>query len=811
MKTNPFPKLFWPLLAGGFLLAGAMPLVAQDEPDDDKLPKFEDMEIPTVKQLLLEPPKDWVRLKKTDEVIVCEPVYPRPNTLAKMEKQREELSRNRPVGGKALEDWRKKRFELNFLAVVLPEGGATPEFRLETDDIEEIIYHEELLLRRVDLLIKDGEQRKAFELLYQLERRLPDWPGIEDRKNYLLFMQAEGYRKKQQLESALVFFEQLHERKPDYPELKTRLGEVTDALTKTAIDAADFRQGRHFIGRLRRREPEHAIVKKWKTDLTTRATKVMDQAKSATGDGKHDLAATLAKDSISIWPNAPALRSDYITAWRRFQRLHVGTMQLAGQPTEFFLPTAADQREKHLTRTELFSVSQSQGRPRYNSRYIEQWEPEDLGRRAVFHLRTGRFSWEARPPATATDIVNTFDQLLDPNHELYDERLASYLESIAVKTPNKLEVSFSRVPLRTEALLNYSLRRTAFDAKQYKGPSELADIFSERFVPVEREKNVNRYRRAIPQSEESGQYYIAEVQEHKYEAHEDAVKDLLRGKIDMIARARIWHVDPLIKSNRFFVLKQNLPRVHVLQFNPKSQPLRNREFRRALVHSIDMKRVLHENILQGADARHARLVTAPFDNNNYGYNSSVKPREYSLILAVALRLASQKALGGKIPELKMVCDPDPPIVAAAQSMIANWKRVGIPVTLVNNSGQIVPQDSQEWDIVYRTGKMPEPLTELWPFLTMQPRARISDLDHLPDWLRQELIALDTANDWKTAIKQLRRLHRLLQAEVQSIPLWEVDEYAIYRRHLEGFRQTPMHPYQDIDHWTVDAWIPPEAP
>lgn len=823
MKTKPFAKLFGGLLAGGLLLAGLMPLIAQDGPsspnppkqpentDEDALPKYEDLKVPTVKQLLLEPPKDWIRLKKTDEVIICEPVYPRPNTIEKLEKEREKLSQNRPVGDKALEEWRKKRFDLNYLNVILPDAGDAPEFRLALEDIEEIIYHEELLLRRVDLLIKEGDQRKAFELLYQLERRLPNWPGIEDRKNYLLFMQAEGYREKKQFESALVFFEQLHQRKPDYPELKTRLGEVADVLVEDAVDAEDFRQARHYLGRLRRMEPDHTIVKKWRTELTNRASKVMDQAKAATAEGKHDVAATLAKEAISIWPDASNLRSDYITAWRRFQRLHAGVMQLAGQPTEFFLPTAADQREEYLTRTKLFSVSQSQGRPRYHSRYIEQWEPEDLGRRAVFHLRTGCFSWEARPPATATDIVNTFDQLLDPSHELYDERLASYLETITVKTPAELELKFSRVPLRTEALLDFPLRRTEFEAKQYQGPADLADIYSERFLPVERGKTFNRYRRAIPQSEESGQFYVAEVQEHQYESHEEAIRDLLRGKIDMIPRARIWHVDPLIKSNQFFVLKQDLPRVHVLQFNPKSKALRNREFRRALVHSIDKKRILHENILQGADARHAKLVTAPYDRDSYAYNTLVEPREYNLVLSVALRLASQKALGGQIPELKMVCDPDPPIVAAAENMIANWKRVGIPVKLVNNTGQLVSQDSEAWDIVYRTGMMAEPLTELWPFLTMQSRARIADLEHLPDWLRQELIALDTANDWKTAIDQLRRLHRLLQAEVQLIPLWQVDEYAVYRRHLEGFRQHPMYPYQDIDHWTVGAWIPPESP
>ncbi len=779
--------------------------------DGDELPKYEDMQVPTVKQLLLEPPVDWIRLKNTDEVIVTEPLFPRPDTLKKLEQKIEEMNKNRPVGMAELEKWRNERIKLNYLNVVLPGGGDAPEFRLETKKVEEIIYHEELLLRRVDLLVEADEQRQAFELLYQLERRLPDWPGLDDRKNHLLFMEAEGFRKKKDAESALVFYEQLHDRKPDYPELKQRMGEVVDTLISAAVGAQDYRRARHYLGRLRQREKTHEIVKKWETDLEQRAAELMKKGEAATAEGKHDVAATLAENAIRIWPDAPGLRAFFTKAWRRFQRLHVGVMQLPREPTEFFLPTAADVREEYLLRSTLFSVSQAPRSPVYRTPYFEQWQPEDLGREAIFRLRPGRFSWEARPEATATDIVNTFDQLLDPEHPLYDERLASYVESIKVASPLHLEVRFSRVPLRTEALLNFPLRRTAFDAKNYEGPEEMADLFSERFRPVERTENLVRYRRAIPEPDASTEFHVAEVEEHKYESHEEAIRDLLRGKIDMIARARIWHVDPLIQSNKFFVMKAGVPRVHVLQFNPKTKALRNREFRRAISHAINRERILYEDILKGADARHARLVTAPFSKSNYAYNGTIEPRSYDLTTSVSLRLASQKALGGPIPTLKMVCDPDPTIVAAANKMIAEWKRVGINVQLLNNTGQPVARDSEDWDIAYRTVVMSEPLTELWPFLTMQPRARIADLDYLPDWLRQALIELDTQNDWKAAGAHLKRLHRLLWAEVQTIPLWEVDEYAVFRKHLDGYRRDAMHTYQNIDQWTVDAWIPPEAP
>lgn len=809
MNTKPFPLLCMLLVL--LLASSGIAQETETTTEEEKLPKYQDMEVPSVKQLLLEPPVDWIRLKVSDDVIVVEPVIPRPNTLAKMQKEIEDLRKTRPAGQIELDAWRDKLNKLNYLYVVVPGGGESPEFRIETSKIQEVIHHEELLLRRVDLLIQAGEQRQAFELLYQLERRLPEWPGIEDRKNYLIFMEGEQNRQKKNPEAALAFFEQLYERKPDYPELKTRLGEVTDTLLTSATAAEDYRKARHFLGRLKKIDKTHDIAKKWDAELIKRANDVWLLAEAATKERKHGEASLLAGRAISIAPDAPGLRANFIKAWKRYQVLNVGVNQLPQAKTEFFLPTAADDRERHLTETTLFAVSQYRGTPRYHSPYFEQWEPKDLGRRAEFQLAPGRFSWEARPETTATDIVNTFHQLLDPQHPLYDERIASYLDALTVLSPLQLEMQFSHVPLRTEALLNVPLRRTEFDAKSYPGPKELADIFSERFRPVEREAALATYQRAIPEDDANTEFHVAEIQEHKYDSQLDAIQDLLRGKIDMIAGARIWHVEALIRSNQFFVLKQAVPRIHVLQFNPQSVPLRNRDFRRALEHAIDKQRLLHEDILQGADPKYARLVTAPFDKTNYGYNGLIEPRPYDLTLAFALRLASQKALGGEIPTLNLVCDPDPPIVSAARKMIDEWKRVGINVRLVNGTGQQLDRDAKEWDIAYRTVTMPEPLTELWPFLTLRGSARIADLEHLPDWLRQELIRLDTANDWRSAIDQLRRLHRLLWAEVQLIPLWEVDEFSVYRKHIEGYRIDGVHAYQNIDRWTVEPWIPPEAP
>jgi ABC-type transport system substrate-binding protein len=177
-------------------------------------------------------------------------------------------------------------------------------------------------------------------------------------------------------------------------------------------------------------------------------------------------------------------------------------------------------------------------------------------------------------------------------------------------------------------------------------------------------------------------------------------------------------------------------------------------------------------------------------------------------LAISLAVAAKKQLEDEFRPLKMVCAPDPIVEAAARRIVEQWKRVGIEVELITEP----PADeAAEWDIIYRVARMAEPLVELWPFLTIEDRARVESLTHLPDWLRQELIELDHATDWNSAVARLRRLHQLLWAEVELVPLWELDEFLVIRKTVQGFPSRPVHPYHKAEQWTVQPWYPTEQP
>ena len=112
-----------------------------------------------------------------------------------------------------------------------------------------------------------------------------------------------------------------------------------------------------------------------------------------------------------------------------------------------------------------------------------------------------------------------------------------------------------------------------------------------------------------------------------------------------------------------------------------------------------------------------------------------------------------------------------------------------------------------WDLAYRTLQMTEPILELWPFLTTQPQARIQDLMYLPDWLRQELIDLDRAENFAVAVEVLQRLHRKIQEQVLTLPLWEVNEVMLIPRNVRGFAAKPLSPYQSLERWIIQPRVP----
>jgi tetratricopeptide (TPR) repeat protein len=780
----------------------------------EHLPRLKDLAVPTAERLH-QIPVDWIVLKGPDRenplVVVVKPVFPRPDTLKKLEATYEEFRRKpRALTDEEKEARAKEKYELQNLVINLPDETKGEIYDIPTRMIDRIVYHEDLVIRRAGLLINERRFRDGFELLFPLERQSPDWEGLREQTRHLLLLEAEQEIANGALESALTFLEELHNRDPNYPGLRAHLGEAIDHLVSGSVQTGKFREARHFLVRLARLEPKHEVLIKWQQRLLSDARQLMESAQSASRKGDHATAFKLIDQAARVDPAVPGLTDLHRRLGGRYQRIDVGVLNLPGEGSNLPYATLGDRRETRLTQLNLYEVDHIDDVTHYRSRVFEQWEPTDLGRRAVFHLKSTRARWESRPLLTATPVLSAIESRLNPESSEYDERLAHRISSISPRSPFEFELGFAQAPPRTELLFRFPVTAVPYEDLSTSRP-EAPRIISRRFTKDAGTMAEAVYTRAFPQPDGRNEYQVAEVHERRYDSPERALQGLFRGEISMLPDLPIWLIEPLRDDQRYFVLDYAIPTSHVLQFNPRSAPLKSRELRLALAYAIDAPRLLSKAILHGSQAAKGRLVTAPFATTSYAYNSLVPPRPYNLTLAASLFDAAKKRLK-KSPHLRIVCSPGIAAQSALAEMVKEWARIGIEVEVIANLPAGISAPAAEWDVAYRTLRMEEPFVELWPLLTLDSRARVEGLRHLPDWLRQELLALDNAADWNTAVTRLQQLHAHLFAEAEYIPLWEVNESLVLRKNIHDFPASRfLSAYQGIERWTVQPWFPEDTP
>lgn len=787
-----------------FVLSSLNFAYAQPE-SEEELPTREEMVLPTVEQLLNDIPKDWIVLN-TGGVLTVESLVPRPNTMALRQEEIDAVeAERRKAPANAREKFTEKLAELSQLEVVIPGVQGNPEFKLPLRRVVEIIHHEDLMIQRINELLKEGKIDSSLELLNRLRRTWDDWPGMEDVQQRIIFTDAQRRIESGNAATSLMLIDEIYRLNENYAGIQTQAGLAIEQLVSDAIAKEDYPRAQFYLNWIRQRFAEHEVYKRFSSQLAAKTADLIAQANAASSRGEFKAAAELIDQATRIWPLSQELRGPHRTHTERYQRLHVGVVDLPGKTDAYFALSPADLRMRHLTSLRLFELDRLRdGTAYYRTRFFDEWEPTDLGREMLFTLKQFRQPYEMQSVLTTAEIVPLILHRLDPDHPNFDERLASYVRSVEIHSPYQFSLAFSRVPPRIEPLLANISVTTAAET----GTAE-ADAGGFALEPSGEDGVV--YRRKLLEPDGLPKYHVTEVIEHRYESHEKVAQALTRGEISMAPDLPDWIIRRMRNDEQFmkdfFILPYQLPDTHLLQFNPLSKPLRSRELRTALAYSVNREKFLKEIVLRDSQAASGKIVTTPFLSSNPGRNILVEPRRYDLSAALAMLLASRKQLTDGIPELTMIVAPDPIAEEVSREIAKTWTQVGLKVRLVY-AHEPRPEN---WDIIYRSVNMVEPLVELWPFLTIEERARLSDLRRYPDWLKQELVQLDRTSDQSRAISALQTLHRHLWSDTAVFPLWELQKYMVIRKNIQGYPKNLMHCYDQVDRWMVDAWYQTELP
>ncbi|MEY3176435.1 MAG: hypothetical protein RLZZ436_4349, partial [Planctomycetota bacterium] len=836
-------------------------------PADEKvarteLPKLSELPIPEAEALLRadadDKEFDWVVIKAANEtdrrVAVVNPLFPRPDTLAKQEAEYKKLEASRPQNAKERETRAARLKSLKKLIFTLP--GDLTEYAIPVEQVDQIMYFEDLMLLRVDKLLEINDFRTAYELLLRVETEIPNWDKSTPRFERLLMVEAAQRAQAGEIYAALALLDEVFQRNNSNPELPDRMGAIVGPMIDAALAAEDFRKTRYLIGRVQKLFPQHPLVQATSNRMLQTSTALLEQAATEFAARHFSAAAELARRAELVWPTEGNSRAAYTQYFARHQILRMGINEFAGQGIHP-APLESRERLRELVEASLFEPSSADELTYFRSGFFEIWDPADLGREVLFTLRETRPAWQSQPLFTAASIADAIGHRIDPQSPLYDTRLASFVSEVAVRSPSQLRIRFSRVPLSIESLLRFPVTSTARNTSNTaentttpaadnsttpdsEAPAQASTaqpvVVSTRFVQTASNDQESRWVRAIPEPDgfDAGKYHIAEIQERRFADRSNMIQAFIRGDIDCIPHLLPWEIESF-KASSHQVVPYALPMTHVIVFNPLSDRITNAQLRRALSFAVNRDGILRSTVLRDPEARHGRPTSAAWNLSSYATEPRQKPPAFNLRLAYALRFAAESQLKIaeltklteaaraqaakdkinfdsevfrkntkvdyiKLPRLRFVVEPDTVSTAAAERIVTYWQKIGFEIDVIKGDREGQPLPDTEWDLCYRQLRMEEPLLELWPVLTNDPTLDMKRLQLFPDWMRQELVGLDYAASFVDAQEKLFRIHNHIAAQAFLIPLWEVDDYAVFRKNVSGLPPKLMSTYHNVERW-----------
>lgn len=857
-------------IAAVIVLLFVLTSVAADEKvDRAELPKLIEMPIPTAEELFAADENDkefdWIVLPASAPedrtVIVVNPIFPRPDTLKKMAEEYKKLEASKPQNQKEREERVKRMKELQRLVVTLI-GDQLTEYSLPMSAIDHIILFEELMLLRVDELIKEGDIRKAYELLLNVEREIPNWEKSVPRFEQLLLAESTIRANAGDSYAALALLDEAAARNLQNPELRPRFGQIVGPMIQDAMDKEDYRKVRYLISRIEKVVPDHELVPQSKNRLQQLVASLLAASEKNYQQRDFPAAAKLAWKASTVLPLQGNEKAAFSRIVARHQVLRVGVDDSDNDKQIFPVPQESQERLTELVEVPLFEPSAADELTYFRSSYFEIWDPADLGREVVFSLRETRPHWQSQPILTANTVAEALGHRIDETSPFFSSRLASFVKEISVRSPTQLRIRFSRVPLNIESLLRFPVTgfpqrdiadRTESPATANVGingeePTEANDspeasplptVLSTRFRKAFADETSRVFLRntSEPDGLDGSQYHLAEIQEFRFSEREKMLQSLIRGEIDYLPHLLPWEVNAFKASSEFTTKQYAIPMTHVIAFNPMSDRIVNAQMRRALSFAVNREGILKSIVLKDDSMQYGRPTSAAWHLESYATEPNEVPPAYNIRLAYALRFAAERQLQLaeltkltdaakaearkkkenfdpekfraetkvdyiKLPRLRFVVEPEPTCIAAAERIMLYWQKIGFEVDLIKGDQPGEPLTDGEWDMCYRRVRMEEPLLELWPLLANDNSLDMSRLGMFPDWMRQELINLDYASSFQDAQTRLFTIHNHISAEAFLIPLWEVDDFAVWRKSIIGMAERPLSTYQNVERWIV---------
>gem|GEM_PF-331527 len=715
-------------------------------------------------------------------------------------------------------------------------------FRAAWPQIVRIQLFEEILVEKAQKLIEQGDFAAAWDYLEFLHAEYPKVEGLDALRQRFWFEEAVARIKAGQFDRAYGDLRNLWAENPEYPGLKDAIGQAADGLVDQYWQRSEYVAARQIVDGLAEFAPDHPVVARRRQQFQAEAQSLLAETEAALQQGDFRKADQTARRMMAIWPDLPGAADCLRRVQTAYPRLRVGVTLAAGdwQPASL-TDWAARRSGRLLTRcwAEWVGIGPEGG---IYATPFHTMQAEELGRRLVFQL-TAKGSAPAAP--TVADLTAFLWSLGDSRAHPFSPLWADLVQELSVRTGGAVIAQLRRPHVRPEVFLRYpveclssmrgeseetgtgtAIRLAASPSAAHdhapglqieggSGPRNLPNLMGPYVLDSAAGSGsspmavyvANRVHGDPPPGRP------AEVAEVAFARGQDALAALRRGELDVVDRVNPWERSLVEGQADLELRKYAAPLVHMLIPN-FSRPLpESRDFRRAILLGTDRERVLRM-LLDGRSEEGCRVISGPFpagsrraDPLGYAYDEAIEPRTYQpasaltllQVAAAQVRDAARKQ-GRPAPEGNLVILRLPPhemARAACQEMARQWRLLGLEVRLSEALPNDGLQPSEDWDFLYAEVAMWEPCGDVFRLFSLP----IFQGQFSP-YVMLSLARVTEAADWPEMSARLRAVHRAVHDDLAILPLYQLVDYFVVRKGIEGMPPRPAVLYQEIEKWQV---------
>lgn len=726
--------------------------------------------------------------------------------LAKKNRDKPSIVPNVGVDAKKEEAKQKEEQIPEDLDIQLREGDIK-DFRIKRTSIKKIEYFEDLLMAEGDRLLISKEFAKAFEHYLRVRDRMPNWKGLEERIDKLLFAEGSWALIEQDRDRGVRLLRELAARAPKYPELTDQMAKAYEGRIRESFDKGLYPYARRVLHDLEGFAPDSLVVKTSRELFEKKAKALTDEGMKGEGSARLDKLT----EALRVWPNSTTAAEKYLETFKQSPTLDVAVIDLP-RPAGPFIHNPAGARVARLLYLPLLANGTEEAKTgKLTDQLLANFEVQDIGRKVEIKLKSGATWSDGSRSVGVMDVVRSLSDRAQPRSPGYSARWADLVDRVEVTDEQQITIKLHRSILKAEDwfLGPVGPGHAAWDGRVPSSDGKRLPVGDGPFVAESESDGVATYTNAAKDVPAGG---VRRIREVRYTSGSAALGALVRGDVTLVERVPPDRVNALRQDPSLKLGAYTHPTLHRIALDGRNPVLKNRSLRRGIAVAIDRKGLLEENVLRHKIDTVNLPSDGPMAIDSYANAPNVPSYKQDALLAKMLVNAAKTEMKVGFIKLKLEYPSIPEAQAAAPKIAESLKAAGIDVTLKEVSESELEEairSGRKFDMAYRASRCVEPVWDMGPMLCPGFDAPM-ETDSLSaiasPRIMQLLLQLEHSQDWNSAKDLVTQIDRESHDELPVIPLWQIQDYYAYRSRLKGPAETADHLYQGIEKWQIEPWF-----